>query len=189
MRREFSFVLVLFLLASWAFADAPEPSDKLKCTALGKYSTAAEAHEKWKASPDGVKIVDVRTPEEYVYVGHATMALNIPIKLWAGKWDAEKKDVVLADNPDFVKEAKARLKPTDTVFVMCQAGRRGAKAVDALAKEGFTNVYNVTEGFEGDKITDEESIFKGKRIRNGWKNSGLPWTYEVDVNLTTLPAK
>ena len=41
-----------------------------KKTTLGLYVTAAEAYEKWKAAPDKVKVIDVRTPEEYAFVGH-----------------------------------------------------------------------------------------------------------------------
>ena len=36
-----------------------------------------EAYEKWLAEPDLVKIIDVRTPEEYLFVGHPAMAWNI----------------------------------------------------------------------------------------------------------------
>ena len=35
----------------------------------------------WKADPERVHLIDVRTPEEYVFVGHAEMARNIPLAL------------------------------------------------------------------------------------------------------------
>ncbi len=69
--------------------------------------------------------------------------------------------------------------PTDTVLLMCRSGDRSAKAVDMLAAAGFKNVYTVTDGFEGDKVKDPESVFHGKRMRNGWKNSA-PWVYDID---------
>ena len=47
---------------------------KEKQTTLGFYVTAKEAYEKWKAEPDKITIIDVRTPEEYLFVGHPTMA-------------------------------------------------------------------------------------------------------------------
>ncbi len=84
MKRVVLCVLLLSFAVTTAYCDAPVPSDKLKRTSLGKYSTATEAYEKWKANPDHVTIVDVRTPEEYVYVGHAPMALNLPVKIRAG---------------------------------------------------------------------------------------------------------
>ena len=52
-------------------------------------------------------------------------------------------------------------------------------AVNALAKAGFTQVHNIIDGFEGDKVEDPESVYHGKRMRNGWKNSA-PWTYRLD---------
>ena len=54
---------------------------KGKQTALGLYVTAKEAWEKWKVEPEKVKILDVRTPEEYLFVGHPTMAWKIPIAI------------------------------------------------------------------------------------------------------------
>ena len=47
---------------------------KGKQTVLGLYVSAKEAYERWKAEPDKVMILDVRTPEEYLFVGHPTMA-------------------------------------------------------------------------------------------------------------------
>ena len=52
---------------------------KAKQTVLGLYVTAREAYEMWTSDPDNVKILDVRTPEEYFFVGHPAMARNIPI--------------------------------------------------------------------------------------------------------------
>lgn len=59
-------------------------------------------------------------------------------------------------------------------------------AVNLLAEAGFTNVYNITDGFEGDKVKDPGSIYEGKRLRNGWKNSPVPWTYEVNTEQMKL---
>jgi hypothetical protein len=39
---------------------------------------------------------------------------------------------------------------------------------------GFADVFNIEKGFEGDKSPE------GYRTVNGWKNSGLPYTYRVD---------
>ncbi len=30
-----------------------------------------------------------------------------------------------------------------------------------------------------DKVKDPDSVFHGKRMRNGWKNS-VPWVYDID---------
>lgn len=53
---------------------------KSKQTKLGLYVTASEAYARWLADPEGIFILDCRTPEEYVFVGHAPMAVNIPKK-------------------------------------------------------------------------------------------------------------
>ena len=66
---------------------------KGKQTVLGLYVTAKEAYEKWKAEPDKVKIIDVRTPEEYLFVGHPTMAWKIPVAVQIYEWDHEKTKV------------------------------------------------------------------------------------------------
>ena len=58
-------------------------------------------------------------------------------------------------------------------LVLCRSGGRSAIAVNHMAKAGFVNAYNITDGMEGDKVDDPGSVFYGKRMRNGWKNSGV----------------
>ena len=50
-----------------------------KLTSIGLYVTAREAYEMWQADPERVKVLDVRMVEEYVFLGHAAMAVNIPV--------------------------------------------------------------------------------------------------------------
>ncbi len=59
----------------------PTTLAKERLTSLGLYVTAKEAYDLWQADPEGVRILDVRTPEEFVFVGHAPMAWNIPLAL------------------------------------------------------------------------------------------------------------
>jgi len=47
--------------------------------------------------------------------------------------------------------------------------------------------YDIIDGMEGDKVDDPGSVYHGKRIKNGWKNSGSPWTFDVNPELTGLP--
>jgi hypothetical protein len=47
-------------------------------TSLELYVTPKEAYAMWKADPEGIHILDVRTFEEYTFVGHLEMAKNIP---------------------------------------------------------------------------------------------------------------
>ena len=154
-----------------------------KKTVLGLYVTAQEAHEMWKAAPEKVKILDVRTPEEYIFVGHADMARNIPLVFMKYQWDAAKEQPVVEPNPDFISSVKNRYSSTDTILVTCRSGGRSAMAVNALAKAGFVNVYNIIDGMEGDKVDDPGSVHHGKRMKNGWKNSGASWSYDVNPEL------
>jgi len=36
--------------------------------------------------------------------------------------------------------------------------------------------YNIIDGREGDTVDDPGNVNRGKRMKNGWKNSGSPWT-------------
>ena len=150
-----------------------------KQTTLGFYVTAKEGFEQWQAAPDQVIIIDVRTPEEYAFVGHAEMAWNIPLAFVTYHRKEGKTEYGPKMNEDFVEEVKTIAGPTDTLLVMCRSGGRSAMAVNLLAQAGFTNVHNIIDGFEGDKVTDPESVFVGKRMKNGWKNSA-PWVYDID---------
>lgn len=157
-----------------------------KQTSLGLYVTAKEAYDMWKADPERVNIIDVRTPEEYVFVGHAEMARNIPIAFVKHEWDPGMNEFVVEPNPDFFPKLKGLYAPTDTLLFMCRAGGRSAMGVNALAKAGFVNAYSIIDGMEGDKVADPESANYGKRMKNGWKNSA-PWTYDVNPELLGLP--
>jgi rhodanese-related sulfurtransferase len=159
-----------------------------KLTSLGLYVTAREAYEMWKTDPERIKVLDVRTFEEYVLIGHAEMAVNVPLAFPTYSWDANKGNYSIVVNSDFIAHVKERFKPDDTILVMCRSGGRSAMAVNGLAKVGFTNVYNIIDGFEGDKVEDPESIYHGMRMRNGWKNS-VPWTYRLDPKLVWLPSE
>ena len=152
---------------------------KNKQTTLGLYMTAQEAYEYWKADPEHVKIIDVRTPEEYAFVGHPDDAWNIPLAFVTYYRKNGITEYGPKMNPDFVTEVKEITGPTDTLLLMCRAGTRSSMAVEQLAAAGMANAYSVTDGFEGDKVDDPGSVFHGKRMRNGWKNS-VPWVYTID---------
>jgi rhodanese-related sulfurtransferase len=159
-----------------------------KLTSLGLYVTAQEAYEMWKADPRQIKALDVRTFEEYVLIGHAEMAANVPLAFPTYTWDANKGNYTVVVNANFVAHVKERFEEDEAILVMCRSGGRSAMAVNALAKAGFTKVYNIIDGFEGDKVEDPESVYHGKRVRNGWKNSA-PWTYDLDPDLVWLPSE
>jgi rhodanese-related sulfurtransferase len=108
----------------------------------------------------GALLVDVRTAEERVFVGHVPDSLHVP---WA-------TGTSLTRNPRFARELEAKTGKEAVVLLLCRSGNRSALAAEAAAKAGFTQVYNVLEGFEGD-LDDA-----GQRgALNGWRRHGLPW--------------
>jgi rhodanese-related sulfurtransferase len=166
-------------------ANANLPQEKQ--TVLGLYVTAKEAYEKWKAEPEKVKILDVRTPEEFLFVGSPDMAWRIPVIAQSYEWDAAKGQFPMKLLPDFVARVSEVAKPDDTLMVTCRSGGRSAIAVNMLAKAGFKNAYNIVDGVEGDANGDSASVARAQPLTDGWKNSGCPWTKKVTPDRMVLP--
>ena len=174
-------VIVSLCLTPCAMGQQSGPElPKAKQTSLGLYLTAREAYDKWQADPETITVLDVRTTEEYLFIGHAPMAWNVPLMSQTHEWNPDKQRFKMQPNTDFVAQVTEFAKPTDTILVMCRSGGRSAMAVNLLAEAGFTNVYNITDGMEGDEVKDPASVFQGQRLVNGWKNSGVPWTYDIN---------
>ena len=112
------------------------------------------------------RLIDVRSKMEFDYVGHPIVAIHVPWKEFPS-WD---------ENPNFCDGVRKALVASgidglDTpVLMLCRSGVRSKNAGNTLIKEGFGQVYNVLEGFEGDKNADGQ---RGKA--GGWKVAGLPW--------------
>lgn len=159
-----------------------------KQTKLGLYMTAEQAHKHTMGNMDKTLFIDTRTPSELNYLGAASvMDAHVPLVFMdTTDWNDKKHRYKRAKNTNFVADIEAALKQkgltkNDTVILMCRSGKRSAKAVNMLAEAGFTKAYSVVDGYEGDKAKEGEN--KGKRTVNGWKNSGLPWTYSLDKDL------
>jgi len=164
---------------------------KKKVTTLGLYMTAEQAGKYVADHADKTLFVDVRTAAELTYLGTpAVTDAHVPFEMMdATQWNDKKSVYKHNINPNFVADVTARLEKkgltkTDTVFLMCRSGNRSAKGVNLLAAAGYSNVYNVVDGYEGDKSKTAPN--KGKRTVNGWKNSGLPWTYSLDRDIMYL---
>jgi len=56
------------------------------------------------------------------------------------------------------------------VLIDCRSGQRSIAAGVELEKAGFTDVYNVLEGFEGPL---DDTHHRG--TLGGWRKEGLPW--------------
>ena len=178
-------ILCLFLATSVATANDWSNLKKKKQTTLGLYMTPQQAFDTMKKDGENVLFIDVRTREEVSFLGMPTVAdANIPyMKLneWFS-WNAKKKNFKMEVNSDFSDDvtnlvASKQLKKNGKIIFICRSGSRSAKAADLLEKLGYTNVYSITEGYEGDKAKKGDN--KGQRVVNGWKNSDLPWTYKL----------
>jgi rhodanese-related sulfurtransferase len=106
------------------------------------------------------QLVDVRTAEERKFVGHVPGSLHVA---WAS-------GTSLTRNPRFVRELEAKVGKNATILLLCRSGKRSDLAADAAAKAGFTRVFNVLEGFEGELDTEQH-----RGTGDGWRRHGLPW--------------
>ena len=137
-------------------------------------------------APDKVLFIDVRTRGELQFIGMPTLVdAHVPFLVEASppQWDEASSTFKLAPNPTFVDDVGRRLARKglgrgDPVIVICQGGVRAARAANALTQAGYTTVYTIVDGFEGDPVAD--GPHKGERLVNGWRNAGLPWTAKLD---------
>ena len=73
-------------------------------------------------------------------------------------------------NPNFVAELERAVDKEALVMFICRSGVRSHNAAVAATRAGFSNCYNVLEGFEGD--ADAEGH---RNTLTGWRACGLPW--------------
>jgi rhodanese-related sulfurtransferase len=186
MKHPLFAALLFTLLAAplAAFAVDPASLPDIKKTKLGLYIEAKEVPDFIKQHPK-VLFLDLRTPEELLFVGMPIgVDGNAPFGIMNyNKWDDKKKAFVRFPNPDFLSNFEfwamdKGIEKNDPVLLICRSGDRSALGADFLARHGYTNVWSVVDGFEGDMAKDGPN--KGRRAVNGWKNIGLPWTYDLD---------
>ncbi len=114
-------------------------------------------------------LIDIRSTMEYLFVGHPCGCVHIP-------WIDEPDWVV---NPDFITEVRKVLLggaqcALDTncapIILICRSGKRSLAAGKLLLNEGFTQVFHISEGFEGELDSEHHRSTSG-----GWRYRGLPW--------------
>jgi len=103
-----------------------------------KQLTSIEAEKMIMSSKKDV-VLDVRTADEFSQ-GHIKGAINIDIK------QSEAFDKI------------NELDHNATYIVHCRTNHRSTTAVNHMFEEGFKNIYQMTDGF------------------NGWSTNGLPLT-------------
>lgn len=122
--------------------------------------TPQEAYEVLQKTPHA-KLVDVRTQAELELVGKVPGAAHIEWAFYPG----------MVANQDFATQLAMQVDKEALVIFMCRTGGRSHNAAATAAKLGFTEAYNMLEGFEG-----EANAQKQRTLINGWKHAGLPWS-------------
>jgi phage shock protein E len=89
--------------------------------------TPAAADALLKDPPDGLVVLDVRTPEEFA-AGHIAGAVELDLQGAAFEADV------------------AELDPESPYFVYCHSDNRSGQAVDYLQQQGFGSLYELTGG-------------------------------------------
>ncbi len=127
--------------------------------------------EAWELMRENQRVVliDVRSSMEYLFVGHARGSVHVP---WI---DAPSWTV----NPNFVTEVRKVMlggigigehADDAPVLLICRSGKRSLEAGKLLISNGFNDVYNVAEGFEGELDEHHHRSTVG-----GWRYHDLPW--------------
>jgi len=133
-----------------------------------KSLTPKQAWQLLQDNPQAV-LIDVRSNFEYLFVGHPVGAVHVP---WIDEPDWKV-------NPHFVTEVRKVMLGGVTcedergcapVVLICRSGKRSHAAGELLVREGFPEVYNVAEGFEGELDDHHHRSSTG-----GWRFHGLPW--------------
>jgi len=125
--------------------------------------TSPEAWEFLKENPEA-RLIDIRSSMEFLFIGHPTDSIHIA---WMEDpdWDI---------NPNFIKEInqiqKASTNNNGPIVLICRSGNRSEKAGIQLLEAGLTNIYHISDGFEGDR---GDNNHRGEI--NGWRFHGLPW--------------
>lgn len=134
-------------------------------TAAGlPYAGGIAPRDAWALAQSGDAIlVDVRTAEERKFVGYVPDSVHVA---WA-------TGTSLSRNPRFVRELEAKTGKTPVILLLCRSGNRSALAAEAATKAGFTQAFNVLEGFEGQLDAHQR---RGRQ--DGWRFLGLPWVQD-----------
>jgi len=125
--------------------------------------TPAEAYALLQQSSEAL-LVDVRTAAELAWVGKPLVDDSQYKHI---EWTRYPGGV---PNPDFLDSLRAAAGLDTPVFLLCRSAARSKSAAKAAAEVGFTQVYDILEGFEGDKDAEGH-----RKSVGGWCWRGLPW--------------
>lgn len=186
-------ITLLFAALLGTAQAADRPADPSRQTSWDLYLNSTEAYAMKQTQGSKVLFVDVRDPVEIMFTGFTdAVDINIPFQM-ANRtlWNDKKSVYVMETNPRFEADISAALqarglsKETPVILMCRSGGERGAPSAKMLDGKGYKQVYMVVDGFEGDTAKDGER--KNWRLVNGWKNSGLPWSYKLNKAKMVLP--
>ncbi len=185
------FILVMFLSPAIAIAEDfqsgidPELLRDVKQTPQGKYMTSEEAFDLLTKDPD-ILFVDVRDPVEVVLNGHPSLIdAVVPVRAQSTVFDEQILEWELKDNPNFFLSMEKTLvafgkSRNDMIIITCGSGWRSAVAARKLHDAGYTDVWHITDGYDGEEK-------RGFNSENAWKLAGLPWSYDQVPGTTSRP--
>ena len=128
------------------------------------YAGVGSPEEAWELANTGeATLIDIRSVEERTFVGYVPGAAHVAWATGTG----------LTKNPRFLRELEAKLPKTAVGVLLCRSGKRSAAAAEAATRAGWTSLFNVDEGFEGDLDTRRQRGTLG-----GWRYRGLPWVQD-----------
>ncbi len=119
-----------------------------------------EAHEILQSAP-GARLVDVRSRAELDWVGRIAGAVEIEWMSYPG----------MKPNPVFLAALEQQVEKEALVLFICRSGARSHSAAIAATLAGYSDSYNVLQGFEGDRNAEGH-----RNSFEGWRAAGLPWT-------------
>ncbi|MFZ6648201.1 rhodanese-like domain-containing protein [Undibacterium sp. TJN25] len=125
--------------------------------------TPQEAFDLLQADSN-VLLVDVRTGAERDWVGRVAIS------------DLQHKSVQWSlypggtPNPDFLAQLSAVAGKNTPILFLCRSGVRSRHAAKLATENGYTQCYDILEGFEGDKDAEGH-----RKSVGGWCKAGLPW--------------
>lgn len=190
-RQFFLFTCLAATALAWpGFSDAREDASQPDSFGL----TAQETHELVQSGETPLLFIDVRDPVEIQFTGFTDLVdVNIPFLLAdRGRLNADGTGLLMERNPQFARDVARALEAKGLerdalIITMCRSGsNRGKPSAAFLREQGFANAKYVIHGFQGDVIREGEQ--EGFRLKNGWQNSGLPWSPAFNPEKISLDA-
>lgn len=110
-------------------------------------------------------LIDCRATIEWQLLGTPNLD-SIGKKALLIEWTSMSNQL----NTNFVDNVSTYASKDTPIIIMCRIGGRSAAAAQCLIEAGYTDVTNMTEGYEG--RTDENGH---RNSIEGWRARGLPW--------------